>query len=135
MLIYNYNQNQVYVSTGVADESPLEPGIYLIPADATSTPVPTYSDGQQAVWNGSSWDIQIVPTPTEEPEYIPTVEELWEDLRTIRDQKLFETDYLALSDTTLTDEMSTYRQTLRDLPANTTDPANPVWPTKPGGAS
>ena len=132
MLIYNYNQNQVYVSTGVADESPLEPGIYLIPANATSTPVPTYSDGQQVVWNGSSWDIQIVPTPTEEPEYIPTVEELWEDLRIIRDQKLFETDYLALSDATMTDDMKTYRQTLRDLPANTTDPANPVWPTKPG---
>ena len=28
-----------------------------------------------------------------------------------------------------------YRQALRDLPANTTDPANPVWPTKPGGKS
>ena len=24
-----------------------------------------------------------------------------------------------------------YRQTLRDLPANTTDPTNPVWPTPP----
>ena len=24
-----------------------------------------------------------------------------------------------------------YRQALRDLPANTEDPANPVWPTKP----
>jgi len=24
-----------------------------------------------------------------------------------------------------------YRQALRDLPANTTDPANPTWPTKP----
>lgn len=24
-----------------------------------------------------------------------------------------------------------YRQALRDLPANTEDPANPVWPTAP----
>lgn len=56
-------------------------------------------------------------------------------LRSKRNQLLTETDYLALADSTLTDEMSTYRQTLRDLPANTTDPANPVWPTKPGGAS
>jgi hypothetical protein len=24
-----------------------------------------------------------------------------------------------------------YRQALRDLPANTTDPSNPVWPTSP----
>ena len=56
-------------------------------------------------------------------------------LRRQRNQLLAETDYLALSDSTLTDEMSTYRQTLRDLPANTSDPANPVWPTKPGGES
>jgi len=26
---------------------------------------------------------------------------------------------------------ATYRQTLRDLPANTPDPANPTWPTPP----
>ena len=54
-------------------------------------------------------------------------------LRQHRNQLLAETDYLALSDVTLSDEMQTYRQTLRDLPANTSDPANPVWPTKPGG--
>ena len=56
-------------------------------------------------------------------------------LRTKRNQLLAETDYLALSDVTLSSEMTTYRQALRDLPANTTDPANPVWPTKPGGSS
>jgi len=53
-------------------------------------------------------------------------------LRRQRDQLLAETDYLALADSTLTDEMRDYRQALRDLPANTVDPANPVWPTKPG---
>lgn len=132
MKIYNYNQDLVFVNTGVADPDPLEPETFLIPANSTSTPVPAYSDGEQAVWNGSSWDIQAVPEPVEEPEYVPTTEELWDDLRTIRDLKLFETDYLALTDGTLTDDMKAYRQALRDLPANTTDPANPVWPTKPG---
>lgn len=52
-------------------------------------------------------------------------------LRRKRNRLLAETDYLALSDVTLTDEMRAYRQALRDLPANTTDPANPVWPEKP----
>lgn len=52
-------------------------------------------------------------------------------LRKERNKRLAETDYLALADATLTDEMRTYRQALRDLPANTTDPENPVWPTKP----
>ena len=52
-------------------------------------------------------------------------------LRAKRDQLLAETDYLALSDATLTEDMRTYRQALRDLPANTSDPANPTWPVKP----
>jgi len=55
-----------------------------------------------------------------------------EQLRAKRNQLLTETDYLALSDSTLTDDMRDYRQALRDLPANTVDPANPVWPVKPG---
>ena len=59
--------------------------------------------------------------------------EQMKELRQRRNQLLTETDYLALADSTLTDEMRSYRQALRDLPANTVDPANPVWPTKPGG--
>ena len=54
-----------------------------------------------------------------------------ETLRVERNARLAETDYLALADSTLTDEMRVYRQALRDLPANTADPANPVWPVKP----
>ena len=55
----------------------------------------------------------------------------WDALRTKRNQLLAETDYLALSDVTLSTEMAEYRQALRDLPANTSDPANPTWPVKP----
>jgi hypothetical protein len=62
-------------------------------------------------------------------------EQPWKILRQRRDQLLTETDYLALSDQTMTAEMQAYRQALRDLPANTVDPANPVFPTKPGGQS
>ena len=58
-------------------------------------------------------------------------ENAWNDLRTKRTQLLTETDYLALTDATLSADMRTYRQALRDLPANTSDPANPTWPTKP----
>ena len=54
-----------------------------------------------------------------------------EELRAERNRRLAETDYLALSDATLSEDMRTYRQALRDLPANTSDPANPTWPVKP----
>jgi len=53
-------------------------------------------------------------------------------LRSKRNQLLTETDYLGLPDLGgFSAEMTAYRQALRDLPANTVDPANPVWPTKP----
>ena len=57
---------------------------------------------------------------------------LMEVLRNKRNRLLSETDYLTLSDTTeMSDDWKTYRQALRDLPANTSDPENPTWPTKP----
>lgn len=52
-------------------------------------------------------------------------------LRQRRNELLAETDYFGMPDVTMSDEMRAYRQALRDLPANTEDPTNPVWPTKP----
>ena len=58
-------------------------------------------------------------------------------LRWDRDAKLLATDWRVGSDAPLTEaqkqEWRSYRQALRDLPANTTDPANPTWPTPPTG--
>ena len=85
--------------------------------------------------NVQTGEQKVVPLTPEEIAAIqasqPTAAELMENLRRRRNQLLAETDYLALSDSTLTDEMRAYRQALRDLPANTVDPANPVFPTKP----
>ena len=38
------------------------------------------------------------------------------EIRKIRNQKLFETDYLALSDNTMSDEMKAFRKSMRDIP-------------------
>jgi hypothetical protein len=68
-------------------------------------------------------------------------EQPWEALRLRRDQLLTETDWVtlkAIDDSNdglgiqLPQVWMDYRQALRDLPANTVDPANPVWPVKPG---
>ena len=56
------------------------------------------------------------------------------NLRSRRDSLLAETDYYALSDVTMSDDMKTYRQNLRDLPAgkDTVEKCdNVTWPTKP----
>ena len=62
------------------------------------------------------------------------------ELRRQRDVKLAETDFYALSDVTMSDDMKTYRQELRDLPSKSKDVAfdndpfklkNVTWPKKP----
>ena len=57
-----------------------------------------------------------------------------EELRAERNSKLAETDYLALSDQTLSADMTTYRQNLRDITngLTTVEEVNAVvFPTKP----
>ena len=62
------------------------------------------------------------------------------ELRKQRDAKLVETDWTALSDVTMADNMKTYRQALRDLPAAAGGKdatlkdgvlENVTWPSKP----
>ena len=56
------------------------------------------------------------------------------NLREKRNRLLAETDFYALSDVTLSDDMKKYRKDLRDLPAgkDTVDKCNnATWPTKP----
>ena len=56
------------------------------------------------------------------------------NLRYKRNRLLAETDFYALSDVTMSDEMKKYRKDLRDLPAgkDTVDKCNnATWPTKP----
>jgi hypothetical protein len=57
-----------------------------------------------------------------------------EDLRAKRNKLLADTDYLALSDNTMSAEMTTYRQALRDITNGLTTVADVeavVFPTKP----
>ena len=62
----------------------------------------------------------------------------WDSLRSDRDSLLSQTDFFMTMDY-YNDKMTTqeqtdvknYREALRDLPGNTTDPTNPTWPTKP----
>ena len=55
------------------------------------------------------------------------------ELRAERNIKLAETDWTAMSDVTMADNMKTYRQALRDLPTHKNWPnlEDADWPTKP----
>ena len=56
------------------------------------------------------------------------------NLREERNRKLAETDFYALSDVTMSEDMTTYRQNLRDITeglSTVEDVNNITWPTKP----
>lgn len=87
-------------------------------------------DCSDEVLNGWSYDGVSFSNPN-----AVTAEEQAEidlaELRRERNTLLRETDYLALSDNTLTSEMSIYRQALRDITKSYSTIAEVVWPTKP----
>lgn len=54
-----------------------------------------------------------------------------EAIRNTRHEMLYATDWMALSDVTMSDEMKSYRQALRDITEQEGFPFAVVWPTKP----
>lgn len=68
MKIYHYHpETGILLGEGMADESPLEPGVWLIPAHATFTKPPTANEGQQVVIVNGTWQVQSIPEPEPEP--------------------------------------------------------------------
>jgi len=55
----------------------------------------------------------------------------WAKIRTQRDAKLAESDYMGNSDVTMSSAWKTYRKALRDLPASESDPDDITWPDEP----
>lgn len=56
----------------------------------------------------------------------------WDDLRSERDKLLAASDWTQAPDAPVNQaEWATYRQQLRDLPDNTEDPRNVIWPSQP----
>ena len=86
---------------------------------------------------------EIVQFTAEEEAARDAEEQTWTDgalaraqarLRSERNRLLAETDFYGNSDVTMSDDMKTYRQNLRDLPdgKDTVDKCNnATWPTKP----
>ena len=66
-----------------------------------------------------------------EPVDTRTDAELAEEARTERDSRLAVTDFHALTDTVMSEEMTEYRQALRDVPEQAGFPHEVNWPESP----
>ena len=91
-------------------------------------PVPESMDWTTVSWNGS----ELVEDPSKVQ---AKIQQAWTALRTQRNRLLQQSDWTALSDAHLSqdkkDAWFTYRQSLRDLPENATDPTQVTWPVSP----
>lgn len=58
-LIHNYHPlTGVFLAATIADESPLEPGVLIIPAFATEVAPPSVDEGQVAVFQDGGWMVK-----------------------------------------------------------------------------
>lgn len=58
VIAYQYDRAGLYQGETVADESPLEPGVWLLPARSTRTAPPAeIPDDRWPRWNGVAWDL------------------------------------------------------------------------------
>ena len=71
-VVYQTNYSGLFVGETLADESPLEPGVFAIPAGCVETAPPsTWPDDQWPRWNGLKWElikkpeVQQVASPEE----------------------------------------------------------------------
>lgn len=98
--------------------SPLEENVWLMPAGCTDVEPPEFdSSTHTCSFNGNEWIVAEIPAPTPEPIKEPL--SAIEQLRHQRNQLLAQSDWMANSDVTMTEEWRLYRQSLRDITTQT----------------
>jgi hypothetical protein len=134
--VYQYAENGVFLGTDQAQESPLEPGVFLLPRNSTLTAPPKIQEGFFLVWveDAGKWeilpDVQL-PADTESPV-----------LDTSQGERVWRNSELARADIELNkaqdgDGVSTvkawreYRKALRAYPNTEGFPNSELRPTAP----
>ena len=103
----------------------------LINSEAVIEVVQTGTYGTPSLRLVCEWDDDKGTFPTADEINAAVVKGNWDRVRQERNKLLAETDFYALSDVTMSDDMATYRQALRDLPASVENSEDVVWPEKP----
>tara|TARA_R110000782_G_scaffold215380_1_gene303082 strand:+ start:1688 stop:2080 length:393 start_codon:yes stop_codon:yes gene_type:complete len=130
MNVYQTDAQGYFVGVTTADPDPMLEGAWLIPAGCVTEAPADAPEGSRAKWTGSAWAMEVIPVEPdpEEPEPIP------QDVlvRGERDSLLSAYDWTQVADAPVDQAAwATYRQALRDIPAQADFPNTVTWPTKP----
>ena len=60
-IVCQLDKNGYYVGMTEADESPLENGVYLMPAGSVDAKEPVLKDGYRLKWSGSNFTYEEIP--------------------------------------------------------------------------
>ena len=105
--------------------------LHLINSDAVVGIMQYGTYGTPSLRLVCEWDDDKGAFPTVDEMNAVVVKGNWDRVRKERNALLAATDFYALSDVTMSADMTTYRQALRDLPTSTAKSEDVVWPTKP----
>lgn len=119
MKVYLYDTNNIYCGEYDAQESPLEPGVYIAPSSSTTTPPPVTANKQVAIFKQDKWrvesdyrgevwydkatgeevvitDVGIPPTTLQPAPIPPSSLELWQVLQEEASSELGESDIIVI---------------------------------------
>jgi len=61
MKAFSFDTDGFYVGEVNRQKSPLEPGVWLLPASSTDVQPPECQENEKAMWDGSEWIIVSLP--------------------------------------------------------------------------
>lgn len=120
--VYLFDGTGKFTGQYEAQESPLEPGVFIAPSISTEVAPPQLQAGEHAQWDGAAWVVHApAPAPAVDPQGMIATKKA--QLRTVREGILNRLSGIALAaqltgDTVTTSAYLVVRQGLLDITEN-----------------
>lgn len=76
LTVYQFDESGAYAGPTEADESPREPGVFLMPARCTEVPPPDeFPEGMWPRWNGQQWLLTRKPSQVDRQDPVNKLKE------------------------------------------------------------
>lgn len=130
MNVYQTDTQGYFVGVTTADQDPMNPTEWLIPAGCVTVAPTDAPEGSRVKWTGSAWAMEVIPVEPATKEADPIAKDII--VRGKRDSLLTASDWTQVADAPVDQAAwAVYRQALRDLPSQAGFPDTITWPPEP----